>query len=252
MNQIKLAGIRKIFVGISVSAVLLSSSFLITQSAAAIETEVSNEHGTFTFEFPDVEFDASGECINPSFNVDMKSFVQQGDWYVDITMRKSGQIPTGSSGRAMGTSTGPATGTIQICPNLDGTGNFIIDGVFTSFDNGPSNSNLEKTFVSSVNVKKGKSTLVLSSLKRSGSKISISGKVTGTSEKYGVVGLRGSVRIDYQLKNSTKWLSLGDTSSSQSGSYKISFTKKLPKNVLFRVKFVETDSIQASEVKKVA
>jgi hypothetical protein len=252
MKHIQFLGTSKFNVGILVGVVLFSTSALNSQFAAASGTEVSTAHGAMTFEFPDVVYDASGDCINPSFNVYLKSFVPQGDWYVDITIRKNGQSPTGSDGRAMGTSAGPSVGTIQICPNLDGVGAFIVDGVFTTFDNGPSNSRNEKAFTSSVNVQKGKSVLVLSALKRSGSNVSLSGNVTGATEKYGMVGLSGTVRVDYQLKNSTKWLALTNVYTGQSGTYKISVIRKLPKNVLFRVKFVETNTVETSEVQKVA
>jgi hypothetical protein len=203
------------------------------------------------FEFPDVVFDASENCITPSFNVDFKSSIPNSDWFVDITIRKSGQSPTGSEGRSYGTNSGPATGTIQICPGLDGTGTFIVDGVFTTFDN-ETNNKLEKTFISSVNIKKGSSILVLSSLKRSGLNISVAGNAKGKSEKYGMVGLRGSVRVDYQLKNSTKWLALTNVFTDKSGNFKISVAKNLPKKILFRVKFMGNDSMEASEIQKVA
>ena len=252
MKRIQFLGTSKFKVGILVGVVLFTSSAFNSQFAAASATEVSTAHGAMTFEFPDVVYDASGDCINPSFNADVKSFVPQGDWYVDITIRKNGESPTGSNGRAMGTSAGPSVGTIQICPNLDGAGTFIVDGVFTTFDNGPSYSNLEKKFISSVNVRKGQSTLVLDSIKRKGSNISLSGNVKGSSEKYGMVGLSGTVRVDYQLKNSTKWLALTAVYTGKSGTYKISVTRKLPEKILFRVKFIETNTVETSEIKKVA
>lgn len=217
----------------------------------AADSKASTAHASMTFEFPDVVFDASGDCINPSFNVDVKASISSTDWFVDITMRKEGQSPTGSEGRAMGTNTGPAVGTIQICPNIDGDGAYIINGMFTTFDNA-TNASLETSFVSSVTVRKGKSDLVLNSLKRSGSKISLTGKVTGLSEKFGNVGLVGPVRVDYQLKNSGKWLALTEVYSDKSGNFKVGVVKKLPKKITFRVTFVETGSMESSEVKKIA
>lgn len=236
------------------SFVLISVPFsaISSQSAGASVTDVSTAHGTMTFEFPEVVFDASGDCINPSFNVDVKSFVPKGDWYVDITMRKSGETPTGSDGRAFGTSSGPSVGTIQICPNLDGTGTYIVDGVFITYDNSNVFDRFEKKFISSVIVRKGNSSLVLNELKRSGSKIIIEGTVTGESEKYGIVGLYGSVRVDYQTKNSMRWLALTTAYVGKSGNYKIDIMKKLPKKVLFRVVFLETSSMNGSEIKKTA
>ena len=237
-----------------ITVALLASALLTSfciQPAAADATQTSTAHAAMTFDFPEVVFDATGDCINPSFNVEVKASIQSTDWFVDITLRKSGQSPTGSEGRAMGTNSGPSVGTIQHCPSLDGPGTFIVDGVFTTFDNG-TNAMLKTSFVSSVEIKKGKSTLVLSSLKRTGSKITLTGKVTGSSVKYGMVGLVGSVRVDYQLKNSTKWLALTTVYSDKSGGFKVGVVKNLPKKILFRVTFVATSSIDASTTERVA
>lgn len=237
-----------IAVGLLASVLVTTSSI---QSAGAAGTQVSTAHAAVTFDFPDVVFDASDGCINPAFNVEVKATIPSTDWYVDITLRKEGQSPTGSNGRAYGTNSGPSVGTIQHCSGFDGTGTFIVDGVFTTYDN-DSNGRLETSFVSSVEVSKGKSTLVLSSLKRSGSKITLTGKVTGSSEKYGMVGLRGSVRVDYQLKNSKKWLALTNVYSDNSGNFKVGVVKSLPKKILFRAAFVANESIDSSAVERIA
>lgn len=237
------------------TVVALVASALITslsiQPALATGTQISTAHASMTFDFPEVVFDATGDCVNPSFNVEVKASIPSTDWFVDITLRKSGQSPTGSEGRAAGTNSGVSVGTIQHCPSLDGPGTFIVDGVFTTFDNG-TNAMLKTSFISSVEIGKGKSTLVLSSLKRSGSKITLTGKVTGPSEKYGIVGLVGAVRVDYQLKNSTKWLALTSVYSDKSGDFKVGVVKNLPKKILFRVTFVATSSMDASSIARVA
>ena len=251
MIRNQFSGASKFIAVAMTGVVVFSASAIGSQNAMATPASVSTGHGAMTFEFPDVVFDASENCITPSFNVDVKSSIPNSDWFVDITIRKNGQSPTGSEGRSYGTNSGPGTGTIQICPGLDGSGTFIVDGVFTTFDN-QTNNKLEKTFTSSVNIKKGSSVFVLSSLKRSGSNISVTGNVTGKSEKYGMVGLRGYVRVDYQLKNSTKWLALTNVFTDKSGNFKMSVAKNLPKKILFRVKFMGNDSMEASEVQKVA
>lgn len=243
--------LRKLISAFVAGVIVFSGSVINSQTAGASETEVSTAYGSMSFQFPDVSFDATGNCITPSFNVEVKSSIPSSDWYVDITIRKSGQTPTGSEGRAYGTNSGVAAGTIQICPSLDGVGAFIVDGVFITYENS-TNKSLEKSFVASVNVRKGISTLMLNTLKRSGSNISLAGKVTGNTEKYGIVGLSGSVKVDYQLKNSKKWLALTNTYIGKSGDFKISVVKKLPKNILFRVKFEGNDSMDASEVSKSA
>jgi hypothetical protein len=231
------------------ASVLLTS--LGIQPSVAAGTQISSAHASMTFDFPEVVFDATGDCINPSFNVEVKASIPSTDWFVDITLRKSGQSPTGSEGRASGTNSGVSVGTIQHCPSLDGPGTFIVDGVFTTFDN-RTNAELKTAFVSSVEIRKGKSTLVLSSLKRTGSKITLAGKVTGSSEKYGIVGLVGSVRVDYQLKNSTKWLALTSAYSDKSGDFKVAVVRNLPKKILFRVTFVANSSMETSMTTRVA
>jgi hypothetical protein len=238
------------FVSVGLLASVLLTSLSI-QPAATAGTQISTAHASMTFDFPEVVFDATGDCINPSFNVEVKASIPSTDWFVDITLRKSGQSPTGSEGRAAGTNSGLSVGTIQHCPSLDGPGTFIVDGVFTTYDNG-TNAELKTAFISSVEIRKGKSTLVLSSLKRSGSKITLAGKVTGSSEKYGIVGLVGSVRVDYQLKNSTKWLALTSTYSDKSGDFKLAVVRNLPKKILFRVTFVANSSMETSMTTKAA
>jgi hypothetical protein len=240
---------------LNVIAVGLLASFLLgalsIQPAVAGEGQASTAHASMTFDFPDVVFDASEGCITPSFNVEVKATIPSTDWFVEITMRKDGQSPTGSEGRADGRNSGPAVGTIQHCSSLDGTGTFIVDGVLTTFDN-ETNGMLKTSFVSSVEVRKGKSALVLSSLKRTGSKITLAGKVTGSSEKYGMVGLTGPVRVDYQLKNSKKWLALTNVYSDKSGKFKAAVVKSLPKKILFRVTFVATESMESSTIERTA
>lgn len=240
---------------LNVTAVGLLASVLLAnlsiQPAGAAEAQASTAHAAITFDFPDVVFDASGGCINPSFNVEANASIPSTDWYVDITMRKEGQSPTISEGRASGRNSGPSVGTIQHCPGIDGAGTFIVDGVLSTFDN-ETNGNLETTFVSSVTVRKGKSDLILSSLKRSGSKINVTGKVTGSSEKFGMVGLVGQIRVDYQLKNSKKWLALTNVYSDKSGNFKVGVVKNLPKKILFRVTFVADESIESSTIERIS
>jgi len=118
--------------------------------------------------------------------------------------------------------------------------------VFTTSENDPPYTYAKAPIATEMTISKAPSSVVVSSVKRSGSGTRVAGKVTTNSAKYGVVTTYGDVLVQYRASPRSPWRKLGKGYTSSDG-FSVTSDARIPARAPVRVLFLGNDFALPSE-----
>lgn len=224
-------------------AAVVALTLVPATSAIAGTGTAATSGGSVTFTFPDVVLDGSGLCFDAPLSA--TATVKPGvEWFVDVRFRQPGTAPMSSSGRVMGSNSGSATGTIQVCPT-DGTGRMLVEGEFTTLEFEPPYTNAEAPISTEFTIAKAASAVSIGAVKSTGSGTRLTGKVTTESATYGTVTTSGDVVAQFRAPGKRAWSKLGKGYAAKDG-FTVTSSAKVPARSQIRVSFLGNDAVLPS------
>ena len=226
----------------ALSSALVAGGLLWSTPVTASEASLSSPLGSAIVAVPNASLEVTG-CQKVPVSISVTTLDPSTTWTTTVEVRLSGTAPTHSE-FLYGDGTESDDGEFEIC-DLHGAGRWIASGIVTLRNYGLKQE-YELPFEFFFTVDKASTTTEITSVKRGRSSITVTGKSTSPSARYGTVGAPGTVVVEAQTPKSTKWVPVGSAYASSTGTFTMNIVRKIPANSRFRAIHQGSDGIQGS------
>lgn len=206
--------------------------------------------GTYDISSPRIALDASGECFSAEMDIDVQVSLPDTYWNATFTVGPAGAVPL-TSGFASGESSVSSAFEYTYCPTVFKPTNVVLGTIEFTHYGDIETTTAKSDFRFDVSVARAATQTTITKVSRDSlGNLTVTGRVTTNSTRYGRVGASGVLYL-YVKGPRKKWTRIGEGYVNGGlGEYTIYPGQSFPrKKASFRVDFIGTDVTTPSKSK---